>query len=133
MKFTLKELLEQKALLEKHLAWLEGKIADLRTEEPGSAGLSASQPDILPATQRVDENSPDRVAGNPAAEYVDVSGEFGTDPKTSLRETKQGCLIWIAAIVLISALVAVFFYILYPEWDDDKANERLSPKVEDRR
>ena len=131
MYFTLEELLEQKALLERHLAWLERKIVAVKAgDEPPETGRAPKASGKDTADIRVP--APLASGGDDTFAPFEYTHLYGGDGPTSLRDAKKGCLIWIVAAALISVLAAVGLYVLYPEWDEAKARARLPAKTEDR-
>jgi len=131
VKFTLEELLEQKALLERHLAWLERKIVAFRGG--GELPEAGDAPVLLDDGKgRTDEASSVPSGDSETIDPAEYANLYRGDPSTSYRDAKSGCLIWIAVAGLISVLAAVGLYVFYPAWDDEKARERLPTKTEDR-
>lgn len=100
MKLTLQELLEQKALLEKHLGWLKEKISEAQKEaEPELDKEPLSQRDVKSTEQepsRAGSDTPSLPEGLP----LERPFEFTSG-------TKIGC--WVFAI----GAMVLFLFLLF--------------------
>ncbi len=113
MKFTLQELLKQKSLLDNHLAWLNSKIAELKSETPeksestpGAASTAAS----VETVKTVETTTPiasgeDTVAETIAQQYQ--ATQSGESPMM-----KVGCVV----VVIGICLFFLFALFVLPNW-----------------
>lgn len=120
MKLTLQELLNQKAMLEKHLAWLNSKIEALKSESAerddttGSIDptLASSQsgnslatapptPELSEGTITESENEVDAIAQH----HVPAPSEMSS-------MTKFGCV----AVIIGICLLFLFGLFILPNW-----------------
>ena len=95
MKFDLQELLEQKALLEKHLAWLDAKIRQLRESETTSAK----------------QEQPVKQEPAPPAKIAELETQLKPPPEPISPKAKYGCVAF--AIALIVLVLYTLFVLPY--------------------
>ena len=107
MKLSLHELREQKALLEKHLAWLDARIRELEKE---GSGASTPHP-MVPAGAELPRESSSLFPETPDPAILE---QQESDPTGSARHTKLGCiLLVIAACLLVLFCLFGLPYLLY--------------------
>ncbi len=143
MKFTLQELLEQKALLEKHLELIDSRIVEIQGETgrpqpaptlPESISDKGSSPAPSPIVQQPQATLPvdaETDQPTPVVPEIEVQSFAG---QATVGDTKKGCLLWTALIVGLGILAFILFYLYYPSWDEEKAREKWKdlPKEEER-
>ncbi|MEM9160157.1 MAG: hypothetical protein AAGB46_14020 [Verrucomicrobiota bacterium] len=109
----LKELKEQKRLLEGHLAWLENEIAKEAEAAPTSR-IADALPDegtIKPRTvEALATDSPPESEPNPIEE---VYNSLGPDTKGAASDAKRGCLILFGVGFAIFAAIAIGLTLFY--------------------
>lgn len=122
MKLNLEELREQKALLEKHLAWIDAKIAELHGAESADTAETGKPPAApQPVAQEEPQAAP--IASQPATTTPELSDIEQIEAQITAAEAKKGCIIWFSvAVVAFFSLIALI-YILRPSWDEEKAEE----------
>jgi len=121
MKLTLQELLEQKALLEKHLGWLNRKITALDAQPDDPVATPPPTPDLPPEGAVVAT-----LVAKQEAAPVASSDDFVMPMPTSTNlaaDAKQGCLLWFMGLCLICGLLVALIYFFYPSWDDEKVEQ----------
>ncbi len=99
MKLELQELLAQKKLVEKHLAWMEEKILQLRREEGGEAASpppDETMPDAAPPPPEFTEEA-DAAVREAAKRYL---GAGQTDLPLRSRFGCAALFIGLAALIL---------------------------------
>src|SRR4051812_44445051 len=108
----LQELLQQRALIKEHLAWLEGEISAASGRPAASEVRERFPPALSPAAatastpaQRSAPRFPastGTVAPLPARDESDaLIAEFAAQEKTSPVPTKKGCWIFFCAALLL--------------------------------
>jgi len=110
--FSREELLEQRALLQRHLAWIEGKLRLLESEssrDPSSepAGVVAEQSETDSRATRFPPSEVRQPA--PSGPLHSHEAFAGPDPVGVTRVTKAGC---ITLFVIASALVLATIFLL---------------------
>lgn len=132
MKITLQELREQKALLEKQLAWLNAKIAEFEKEtETVSPTQAVEKPVPVLAETEVAapeaELAPEVESITPTEEPSIVPGDdaFALGTGTSAADTKKGCLMITVIATALVILFGVLLYMFYPSWDEEEAKRKL--------
>ncbi len=118
MKFTLQELLEQKALLEKHLDLVNSRIEEIEGKtEPADSGstpvveedMTAVQPEPLQAaTTSVVEKPP---ASEAFTSQLDMPAY---ESRATLADTRKGCFLWTGILSALAIAALTLIYILYP-------------------
>ena len=148
MKISLQELIEQKALLEKHLGWINRKIGELKGEAgEGSASrlieesdreeLSTEPPSphqdavqSAPDTTEIATPEPELV-GAAEVEVPPSEGAYEFSSPSSVAETKKGCLVITLVGAAIVIIIAVLVYMFYPTWDEEEARQKLNAPTEE--
>jgi hypothetical protein len=97
----LAELQHQRALVREHLAWLEREIAD---HERDSIPPSPA-PAVVPA-----------VASVPAQLPMPELGAYSPDPVTAAQQTRRGCFVMLAVIVVL--ILTAFFAVYWLRYRD---------------
>ena len=117
MKFTLQELLEQKALLEKQLDLINSWIEEIegkrgRVETGPSPAVEAEKPAVrLEPLQGVAASVLEKAPATEAsARQLDMSAYEG---QTTLADTRKGCLLWTGIISALAIAALTLIYILY--------------------
>ncbi len=102
----LQELLHQRHLLEGHLAWLDRQIA----EAHAARGSQVSPP---PSSGPLSPPSATSLASNvdAVAEPEALLDSYEQDPRDLAANTKRGCLIYFAAMMLLLGIIVGVFYI----------------------
>ena len=133
MKLSLKELLEQKALLENHLAWLNRQISQFKTETPEADNGESKKFDESREKRGIASDSADteelKVDGTPLplsekkespeeddSEEKEISVEQFEDyspPEHTAQNIKRSCLVWsisLFALGCLGVLAIVWIY-----------------------
>lgn len=142
MKFTLQELLEQKALHEKHLELINARIAELQARggqpqpEPEAAPSPAPAaptentapppPPVAPAAPVAPPAEPEEEDAKKDVVLETPMGNYALDRSMTAADAKKGCVVWTVGFVVISALILIAVYFLYP----DKNEQDSSPPPE---
>ena len=128
MRVTLQELLEQRALLEKQLVWLDAKIAQFRAEpsavadsEGGDANVEAGtaagtdtgvEPDLLSLEVPLEQDLEDADQETTA---ITEDGILTIERKDIATQTRTTCLVMVAVVSLLGALFLGLIFFLYPD------------------
>lgn len=113
MKLTLKELLEQKALLQRHLDWIEHKIREVGSEaqEPGTATGEADATD----EQHI-EPLPEPIPPQPDKAEHDVDlAQYQGSPLTTADDAKRSCLYLMIGSFALFVLLLLLAYTFWPD------------------
>lgn len=127
MSDRLQELLRQRALVEEHLAWLDGEIA-----AAGGESADKSEAPLWPAASPAKPASPNpavsaltatppavALPSTPAlppevAKVADqIIEEYRVEPKALHTDVRKGCLLYFFAALGLVILGAVGFYFAY--------------------
>lgn len=127
MSDRLQELLRQRALVEEHLAWLDGEII-----VAGGESADKSSPPLWPAASPVKSANPRPAFSAPVAipnpvslttaqalppEVAKVADqiieEYRVEPKALHTDVRKGCLLYFFAALGLVIFGAVAFYFAY--------------------
>ena len=103
----LKELIEQKQLLEGHLAWLENEIAKAKGAPP------SNRLEELQSAEDSDDFDPIQTPALEPNPIEEVYETLGPDAKGAANETRRGCMILFGAAIgflIIGTIAVTFFY-----------------------
>ncbi len=141
VKFTLQELLEQKALLEKHLDLINSRIEEIEGKRaplaPGPSIIAeAEKPAVQPETGTVEKPAPLPVTMQAATATIEAKpptdeatikqmGIPAIESQATMTDTRKGCLVWTGIIGALTIAALILIYIFYPSWDEDTAKERF--------
>jgi hypothetical protein len=103
------ELRRQRALIQEHLAWLDGEISG--EERTLSATMPPSLPKIPTSITTTDLKSAPPTAGAGSEDRNDaVIEQFRVAPSDIQRDVRKGCFMYFAAAFLLLAAVVVGLY-----------------------
>ena len=111
MKLTRQELLKQKALLDNHLAWLNSKIEELKSE---SLEKSEAAPPVVsspPSTGTLSETTQTIVSGDDNVTET-ISQQYQPTTRDTSPMMKVGCV----AVVVGIGLLFLFALFVLPNW-----------------
>lgn len=107
MKFTLQELLKQKSLLDNHLAWLNSKIEELKSESPEK---SKTTPGAAPTEPSVEITTP--IASGEYTVAETIAQQYQATQSGESPMMKVGCI----AVVIGICLFFLFALFILPNW-----------------
>ncbi len=113
MKFTLQELLNQKNLLLKHLAWLNSKIEEHQNESFNSSGESNSLTSTAPTFNSeitLKSQSPEETDKYSLAESI--TQQYQPTQRSDSSMIKIGCF----AVVIGICIFFIFVLFFLPNW-----------------
>jgi len=103
MTARLQELLRQKALLAEHAAWLDREIALEQMRSGGEVPPAASGGSPAPSAH----------APQPAGAEADtILEQYGGSPATVHDRVKRGCILYLVAALLLTAISVVAIHYL---------------------
>lgn len=111
MKFTLQELLKQKGLLENHLAWLNSKIQELKSETPEKSETTAPSGSLSPGDEFSVETTQSVDSGDEVIAET-LTQQFQAPQGVSSQSMKVGCIVLVIGLCLFF-LLALF---VLPNW-----------------
>lgn len=124
MSHRLDELRRQHAIIEDHLAWLEGEIKALEkvegaaTLKPPAAATTPNPALIVGASRVVVPATPERTASAPVASVAApaadaILDEYRVEPGALKSDIRKGCFLYFAgAFALLGLIVAALYFAL---------------------
>jgi hypothetical protein len=111
MSDRLQELLQQRASIQSHLAWLDREIAIARGETLPSSSPVLATPlarptDIAPVAQMVPVSTPSD------AEAEEILAHYRQDTTSLHTDVRKGCLLYFFGALLLIGLGLVSFYFI---------------------
>jgi hypothetical protein len=110
MSEPLEELRAQRALIQKHLDWLDAQIAvaegssaewtHSRTEQPAATAPAFSAADRAPTGSVPPVAETPKATDTPAVPYFDIDKDAHSSTTSDIRKAQVGCLIFFAIGVL---------------------------------
>ena len=113
MKFTLQELLKQKSLLDNHLAWLNSKIEELKSESPEKSETTPGAAPTAPSVETVNTvETTTPIASGEDTVADTVAQQYQATQSGDSQMMKVGCIV----VVIGICLFFLFALFILPNW-----------------
>ena len=137
MSDRLQELLQQRALLQSHLAWLDREIAaasgqkTLPLSAPADAtGRTSSDTSVPPPALTSPPPAPINAPTGTDAEAEQILAHYRLDTTSVRTDVRKGCLLYFFGAFLLLGLVLTAFYFFYTYRQHSDVSSDVTQSVE---
>lgn len=130
----LQELIQQRRLIEEHLAWLNREIA-ATLPHPTGGGVSDSRAQLTQTSSTVRPIHPPQTGAMAEATLAEkdadnILAEFQQNPQNLRQDVRRGCLIYFGVFMALLMLGVFLLYLNYASRNRTLSPPPLAPAVE---
>jgi len=112
LRFTLQELLKQKGLLDNHLAWLNSKIEEIKSESLENSETTTPVASTPPSVEPVTAESTPPLGADENRVAESLAQQYEATQRRDSPTMKVGCI----AVVIGICLFFLFALFILPNW-----------------